>query len=124
MSIYSDLDASQVTPILLVDISSIYQSINMILNTIPGERLFNIEFGVDLASWIFDLINDASAFSILSEITGAINRWEPRVFVDFGQSAVIPDFDRNLYEINLIFSITNMTDQKFEYSGLLSREPV
>ena len=124
MPIYSDINESIITGILVEDISSIYQSINNILNTTPGERIFNTEFGIDLASWIFDLINTSSAFAILSEITGAINRWEPRVFVEFGQSTVTPNYDNNLYDINIIFSIANMTDQKFEYSALLAREPV
>jgi phage baseplate assembly protein W len=124
MAIYSDIDEQKITSILVEDIASIYQSINNILNTVPGERLFNPEFGVDLASWIFDLMNEANAFSILSEITGAINRWEPRVFVDFGQSSIIPNFDQNRYDINIVFSIVDITDQSFEYSGLLEREPV
>jgi len=124
MPIYSDINESIITGVLVEDISSIYQSINNILNTTPGERIFNPEFGIDLASWIFDLINTSSAFAILSEITGAINRWEPRVFVEFGQSTVTPNYDNNLYDINIIFSIANMTDQKFEYSALLAREPV
>lgn len=124
MPIYSDINESIITGVLVEDISSIYQSINNILNTTPGERIFNTEFGIDLASWIFDLINTSSAFAILSEITGAINRWEPRVFVEFGQSTVTPNYDNNLYDINIIFSIANMTDQKFEYSALLAREPV
>ncbi len=122
--IYSDINEQTITGVLLEDIASIYQSINNILNTTPGERLFNPEFGLDLASWIFDLMNEANAFAILSEITGAINRWEPRVYVDFGRSTITPNYDQNRYDINIIFLLANITDQSFEYSGLLSREPV
>lgn len=124
MAIYSDINEQIITSILVEDVASIYQSINNILNTIPGERLFNPEFGVDLASWLFDLMNEANAFSILSEITGAINRWEPRVIVDFGQSNIIPNYDKNMYDINIVFSLVDLTDQTFEYNGLLEREPV
>jgi len=122
--IYSDINAQKITGVLIEDIASIYQSINMILNTAPGERLFNPEFGVDLASWIFDVMTNANAFSILSEITGGIERWEPRVSVNFGQSSVTPNFDQNRYDIVISFLILNMTDQSFEYSALLIREPV
>ena len=124
MPIYSDVNEQKITGTLVEDISSIYQSINNILNTIPGERLFNPEFGLDLSSWVFDLMNEANAFSILSEIAGAINRWEPRVFVEFGQSVVTPNYDQNRYDINVVFSVVGITDQTFEYSALLVREPV
>lgn len=124
MAIYSDLNEDKVTGVLLEDIAAIYQSITNILNTIPGERLFNPEFGLDLASWIFDLMDETNAFSILSEITGAINRWEPRVTVDFGRSTVTPNYDENRYDINILFSVKGITNQSFEYSGLLARGPV
>jgi len=123
MSIYSDINEDVISGLLIEDIAAIYQSITDILNTTPGERIFNPEFGLDLAAWLFDLMNEANAFSILSEITGAINRWEPRVTVDFGRSTVTPDYDHNMYNIIIYFSIVGITNQTFEYHGLLTREP-
>ena len=124
MAIYSDINEQVISGTLLEDIESIYQSLNNILNTIPGERLFNPEFGLDLSSWLFDLMNESNAFSILSEIVGAVNRWEPRVTVDFGNSSVVPNFDENRYDITIYFSVVGLTDQTFEFSALLTREPV
>ena len=54
MSIYTDIN--QYTPtaqVLLTNIESIYQSLNNILTTKPGERVFNPEFGGELDDLLF-----------------------------------------------------------------------
>lgn len=120
MAIYSDLNEKKITGTLVTDIQAIYQSIYNILNTIPGERLFLPEFGANLEGLLFELINDLTAFSILNEITNAINRWEPRVSIDYSQSSVIPVPAEFKYDAVIAFRIKGLSNQIFQFSVVLT----
>lgn len=115
MPIYSDLNESKITAVLLTDIQCLYQSINNIVNTVKGERLFQPEFGVDLESLLFELINDLTAFSIFSEMTAGVVRWEPRILIAFGQSNITPDPTNFKYDGVVSFQVKNLTNQIFQY---------
>jgi len=121
MPIYSDLDESKITAVLLVDIQCIYQSINNIVNTVKGERLFKPEFGVDLESLLFELINDLTAFSIFSEMTAGVVIWEPRILIAFGQSSITPDPANFKYDGVVAFQVKNLTNQIFQYIATVTQ---
>lgn len=59
----------------------IYQSIQDILLTLPGERVMRREYG----SWVRALVDapmdPVTIMDIYQSVIGAINRWEPRVKV-------------------------------------------
>ncbi len=58
------------------------QSINNILFTSYGERLFNRSFGVGLLNNIFENIDENLGEKILDEIIDSIKKWENRITVD------------------------------------------
>jgi phage baseplate assembly protein W len=118
---YSDFNEFQVSGSLLYDIADIYQSIDNILNTVPGERLFLPEFGCDLERYLFQLISEETGFSILGEVVKAINRWEPRVVVNFGQSSVVPNGSENGYNCVASFVIIGLGGQQFAYQAGITR---
>jgi phage baseplate assembly protein W len=63
------------------DVDVIDQSIEMILGTIWGERLFNPSFGCGLQMKVFETVTEDSGEEILNEIATALKRWEDRITV-------------------------------------------
>src|SRR5579863_8180739 len=81
--IYSDLNGltPQVTP-LLVEVQTIYQSLFNILNTKPGERLFEPGFGLSLESYLFELNDKILELTVLQNLITSIGTYEQRVVID------------------------------------------
>jgi len=118
MPLYSDLN--QYNPIYkskLVDIPAVYQSIHNILVTRKGERLFNPEFGTDLEETLFELMDNITAEKLFVRLTESIERWEPRVIIQYSESSVIPDYDTNTYYLNLVFTVKGYGLTKYQYEG-------
>lgn len=63
------------------DIDVINQSIEMILGTLIGERLFNPGFGSNFQLNVFDTMNIETGAELLEDTVNAIKRWEDRVIV-------------------------------------------
>ena len=81
---------------------------NMILNlltTVPGERLFEPEFGSWLNHFLFEAIDTITASNIREWIIKAIERWIPFIELDQTRLQVIPDLDNQVYRLILYYSI-------------------
>lgn len=118
---YSDVNSftpSKSVP-KLVDMNSVYQSIMNILNTNKRERVFLPEFGADLDKLLFELMNFETSIKILTFITNAINRWEPRVRVRTDISRVIPDPENHKYDVTVYFEVKGLEGKVFEVSSIL-----
>lgn len=119
--IYSDLNSFNPTlKPLLVDVESIYQSLYNILNTKKGERLFEPEFGISLEDYLFDLADDVTALAILQEVVTAVTKYEGRVEVDLSNTTLTPVYEKNRYELQLVFRIVGVEGQSFQLRGSLS----
>lgn len=121
MPIYSDL--SQYAPTendLVLDIESVYQSIGNILLTPTGIRLFNPGFGSGIEELLFEPMDELTAIKLYDTVIFSIEKWEPRVTLNYGSSTVTPDYPNRCYEVKLYFNIVNI-DSKFEltYTGTL-----
>jgi phage baseplate assembly protein W len=93
---YSDLENS--LPGKVVNIDSVKQAIFNLLNTTPGERIFEPELGVEIESLLFepgDPIFLTYAESILNELF----RQEPRITRD--NVSVDFVYDQNTAKLNL-----------------------
>lgn len=66
----------------LFDEDVLDQSIEMILGTKRGERLFNRSFGTGLFLYLFENINENIGERILEDILNSIKRFEDRILVD------------------------------------------
>lgn len=122
MSLYSDLNPYTPTEKpLLEDIESVYASINTILNTPKGSRLFNPEFGSNLEYMLFELADEVTRLQITREVISAIERWDDRVILDYSQTKVVENIDDHTYELTLVFQIKGFEDQIFEQRGTLKR---
>jgi len=58
------------------------QAIELILATAPGERPMRPEFGCGVHDFVFDSIDAATVGRMELAIRDALDRWEPRVFVE------------------------------------------
>lgn len=122
MPIYSDLEQlSTKVQSINTDINSIYQSITNILNTPVTERFFNPEFGSELDDLLFEPIDRITEAKIYRFIVDAIDRWEPRVVLDYGKSTVKADEDQHKYIITLIFDVIGISPGSFTFSGILQQ---
>jgi phage baseplate assembly protein W len=115
--LYSDLN--QTSPSqkhLVTNLDSINQSIKNILTTRAGERLFNPEFGCDLTDDLFELSDSFTESEILRRVFEAVDRFEPRVRIDYGSSGLELGDDYSV-NLTLIFSVEGIEDQNFEIKG-------
>jgi phage baseplate assembly protein W len=72
-----------------------------VLFTIPGERVFEPEFGSDLPFLLHEPMNDITAWRIENASYRALSRWIPYIRVDRPNSRVVPDYDRGVYKASI-----------------------
>ena len=68
---------------LSVHESNIVESIQIVLNTQPGERQMLPEFGCPLQDLIFATNSAATRHRAESIVRAALSRWEPRIDVEY-----------------------------------------
>ena len=64
------------------DETDVEQAIELILATAPGERPMRPEFGCGVHDFVFDSIDATTVGRMELAIRDALDRWEPRVFVE------------------------------------------
>lgn len=96
---------------------AISRSIRNIVETIPTERFFNSNFGSEVRSALFGIIDYATVSIIQDQIKTSINTYEPRV--GNVQVNVIPELDSNSLEITIIFDIIGQDFPTQEFTFIL-----
>lgn len=121
MTFYRDVNSiSPTTRPTVTDVQAIVQSVRNFIRTRRGERPFNVEFGLNLDDYLFELINDEGALQALNEILIQVPLFEPRVNIDTRKSQVIPDTDNNAFSLVLVFDIVGFEDNgSFEVTASL-----
>jgi len=99
-------------------IQSIYQSLDNLLNTNKGDRLFNPDFGSDLENLLFEPLDELTAFTIYNNIIKLISKEEPRIVLHYGGSSVVANFYNNSFDVTLKFKLLN--DSSDEYNNSFS----
>lgn len=121
--LYSDVNLKNpTTSPTVVNVEAVYNSIYSILNTRKGEREFQPEFGCDIDEFLFEIIDDSTAFQLYQKVIEAIERWEERVSLDYGKSYIEPDYDNNSYEMVLTFTVKGLTEGRFTFQGRISND--
>lgn len=72
-------DRNQIS--LTQDDAAIRQSIYVIINTVPGERVMRPDFGCEIHSLIFAPANQQTAAEAERYVREALERWEPRIIL-------------------------------------------
>ena len=90
------------------NLSAVQQSMSGIISTRKGERPFDPNFGCDIYSSLFELMNDLATITIERSITDSIRNYEPRVKLQGIQ--VMPVYDNNAYIVTLVYSMITDLD--------------
>ncbi len=124
MSVYFDLN--MFTPTTererLFDVEVIYQALAVLLNTRPGTFPFRPEFGIFLEDELFEFADTATALDIFRRLTDAIDKFEPRVELDTSQTRVIPFPDENRFDVDIHFTLPDISEEVFSVTGSLGTQ--
>lgn len=102
------------------DEQAIYNAINNLFNTTPGEKLLEPEFGLDLRSFLFEPITDYMANIIGEKVLAGITRWEPRVTVS--NIHVKKDIPNRAYQIVLTIVLPKLSNKVMNFAGTITQE--
>ena len=104
---------------LLADEEAIRNSIVNLFSTMPGQKILNPEYGLNLQRFVFEPITDTNARIMGQVILDGIRKYEPRVSV---QNVDIKKFeDDNSYGISFSIVFPALSNKKINLSGLLDR---
>ncbi len=89
--------------IALKNENAIARSVRNIIFTVPGEKVFNPDFGTNITDSLFELLDETSATVIKDQITYSLETYEQRIsLIDV---IVVPDFDNNGYDVEISYRI-------------------
>ena len=80
------------------------QSILIILDTDPGERVMRPDFGCGLRRYLMEPNTPATRAAIVREIEAALRAWEPRIVV--GTVDVTPTDDPSTVLVSISYTLT------------------
>jgi phage baseplate assembly protein W len=108
-----DLSKDLISKGEIYDQDVISQSIEMILTTMFGERLFNPQFGCSLSSYLFETINVNSGEALLDEIISQITKQEDRVMILSQQAAlqILNDESAIILTLPYVVKMRNVVDK-------------
>ena len=89
--------------IAIKNAGAISRSIRNIVFTVPGEKFFQEDFGSDISQSLFENFDDLTATTIRDQIESSIERFESRV--NLRNVKVNPDFDKNLFNVIILYDI-------------------
>jgi phage baseplate assembly protein W len=96
---------------LVSGLRDIEQSIYIILETAPGERVMRPEFGCRIHELLFDPRDATTQGLIIQYVKDALGRWEPRIEVDEVLVTESPGLDGALI-VHIDYQVKNTHDQR------------
>lgn len=111
--------AYEITDVVVdYDLGAIRNSLVNLFLTIPGQKILNPFFGLNLAQYIFQPCDEDTAFLIGQEIQKGIGTFEPRVKLDLVRVVAKPD--SNVFNITISVSVPTLNGSSFQIAGTLS----
>lgn len=101
-----------------LDIGAIKNSLFNLFTTMPGQKILNPIYGLNLTQYLFVPISVTQAQIIGESIFTGIRRFEPRVQVR--NINVETDYDNNQYNIFMVIDVPSLNIQGFGLKGILS----
>ena len=86
---------------------SISQSIQIILETAPGERVMRPDFGCGIHEYVFAVNNSITQAAVCDEVREALLKWEPRIDVLDVQAEAGNSGEHLLIHIEYLVRTTN-----------------
>lgn len=100
------------------DIGAIKNSLFNLFITIPGQKILNPIYGLNLLQYLFVPVSIAQAQIIGESILTGVRRYEPRVAVQ--NVNVETDYDNNQYNIYMSISVPSLNIETISLKGVLS----
>lgn len=100
------------------DVAAIKNSIFNIFTTIPGQKILNPTFGLNLLYYLFTGITSENARMLGETILKGITNFEPRVTVD--NINITTDYDNQQYTIDLFLSVPSLNIKGLQVKGTLA----
>ena len=117
-NLYKPVNSTDIA--ISVDEGAIKNALVNLFNTIPGQKVLQPEFGLDLKTFLFDPLTEYTAKVIGETIYKGIARWEKRVHIS--NIDVKRDYDNYQYIISLTLLIPKLSNNTVTFTGLLTRE--
>lgn len=87
------------------DVDVINQSIENIIFTVPGERVFMPDFGSPLVAVPFKNFNNVNGEQLLDNLISTILRWEKRININSNACRLIINPSQNSLGIKIAYSV-------------------
>lgn len=100
------------------DLEAVKNSLFNLFTTMPGQKILNPVYGLNLMQYIFTGITDDNAQAIGDNILRGIAKYEPRVVVR--KIYVIPDPENNTYQIGLRLDVPTLNITGIQLKGSLT----
>lgn len=100
------------------DYAAIRNSIFNLFTTLPGQKILNPAFGINLMQFIFKPCDITTARQIARTIVEGINRFEPRVNLIEVEVISVPEEQQ--YDVNLTINVPDVGLDSFKLVGTLS----
>ena len=110
----SNKDVNKVT-----DVEAVKRSVRNLILLNSYEKPFHPEIAGDVRGLLFELMTPLTSAVIARKIQDVIENFEPRARLT-GVN-VVPDFDRNVYEVSIYFYVVNAPTELVEVNQLLER---
>jgi len=101
-----------------VNLEAIKNSLFNLFTTIPGQKILNPVYGLNLVQYLFTGLTTTNARLIGEAIFSGVQRFEPRIRTR--NINVDPDFDNNQYNISLVIDVPALNIQGVGLKGVLS----
>ena len=102
-----------------VDEAAIKNSLINLFTTMPGQKLLEPTYGLNINQYLFDQISESIAEEIGESILNGVSYWEPRVSVQ--QVTVNVDEENNQYDIHIDLLIPTLTNKSVVFVGMLNQ---
>ena len=110
----SNKDVNKVT-----DVEAVKRSVRNLILLNSYEKPFHPEIAGDVRALLFENMTPLTSAVIARKIQDVIENFEPRARLTGVD--VIPDFDRNAYEVSIYFYVVNAPTELVEVNQLLER---
>ena len=100
------------------DYAAIRNSIYNIFTTIPGQKILQPEFGLNLFQHIFKPCDTFTARQISKDIIRGLSRWEPRIKLVELEVIAVPE--QSIYDVTMVINMPDLGFDTFKLVGVLS----
>ena len=100
------------------DLGAIRNSLKNLFTTIPGQKILNPYFGLNLMQYVFEVCDEDIANLIGKQIVSGVATFEPRVTLQ--KVRVIAEPEKQQYSITIAFTVPTLKNSSFQLAGTLS----